>query len=118
MEDFKGFRESKDMSIEKGIKEIEEQMINKIFEYLNNGTSLSNCAGSQMNCYTIVQVLSGQGDYYSKQLLDYCLKTIEKYILECSKILSLENNNFIEEFFHYTEKINTLIYWMFRYFYI
>ena len=30
MEDFKGFRESKDMSIEKGIKEIEEQMINKI----------------------------------------------------------------------------------------
>ena len=97
MEDF---RKIKMESIEKGIKEIEEQMVNKIFEYLNNGSSLRNCKGSLINCYTIVQVLSDQGDYYSKQLLDYCLKTIEKYILECSKILSLENNNFIEEFLH------------------
>ena len=116
MEDFKGFRESKDMSIEKGIKEIEEQMINKIFEYLNNGTSLSNCAGSQMNCYTIVQVLEDQQEGNGKLLLDYYLKTIENYILECSKILSLENNNFIEEFFRYTEKINILIYWMYKIF--
>ena len=113
MEDF---RKIKMESIEKGIKKIEEQMVNKIFEYLNNGSSLRNCKGSLINCYTIVQVLSDQGDYYSKQLLDYCLKTIEKYILECSKILSLENNNFIEEFFHYTEKINTLIYWMYKIF--
>ena len=105
MEDF---RKIKMEGIEKGIKEIEEQMVNKIFEYLNNGSSLRNCKGSLINCYTIVLVLVDRSTDNAELLLDYYLKTIENYILKCSKILSLENNNFIEEFFHYTEKIKTL----------
>ena len=50
-------------------KDIEKEMVNKILDYLKNGIFPSNNIGSQMNAYTIVQVLSDQGDNQSKELL-------------------------------------------------
>ena len=116
MEDFKNQDQACDESFEEQMKEIEKQMVNKIFEYLNNDSFLGSKPSEIMNSYTIVQKLADQGDDKCIQLIYYYSKTIENYILECSKKLSSENNNFIEEFFHYTEKINILIYWMHKIF--
>ena len=116
MEDFKNQDQACEESFEEQMKEIEKQMVNKIFEYLNNDSFLGFKPSEIMNSYTIVQKLADQGDDKCIQLIYYYSKTIENYILECSKKLSSENNNFIEEFFHYTEKINILIYWMHKIF--
>ena len=116
MEDFWNDDQAKDESFEEQMKEIEKQTVNKIFEYLNNDSFLGFKPSEIMNSYTIVQKLADQGDDKCIQLIYYYSKTIENYILECSKKLSSENNNFVEEFFHYTEKINTLIYWMYKIF--
>ena len=116
MEDFQNHGQADDESFEEQMKEIEKQMVNKIFEYLNNDSFLGFKPSEIMKSYTIVQTLADQGASKYKQLIDYYCKTIENYILECSKKLFSENNNFVEEFFHYTEKINTLIYWMYKIF--
>ena len=98
-------------------KDIEKEMVNKILDYLKNGIFPSNNIGSQMNAYTIVQVLSDQGDNQSKELLNYYNQIIENYIIDCKKDLSRENNaNLIDGFLHHTDHIYTLIYWMYKVF--
>ena len=107
------FKKMEILSIEEGIKEIEKLMINDIFEYLNNGITQKNKSNSNfINCQNIVNYFSDTGYAMSKRLLDYHNKTIENYIIECTKKLSSENINLIDEFILYTEKINYLIYWM------
>ena len=87
MEDFWNDDQAKDESFEEQMKEIEKQTVNKIFEYLNNDSFLGFKPSEIMNSYTIVQKLADQGDDKCIQLIYYYSKTIENYILECSKKL-------------------------------
>ena len=106
-----------DIDFKKGIKIIEEEIINKILEYLKNGVFSNNTSGNFNNAYSIVYSLSGKGDYECKKLFLYHNQTIYNYILECKKKLISENNiNLIDNFLVYIKKINFLIYWMSRIF--
>ena len=76
MEDFKNQDQACEESFEEQMKEIEKQMVNKIFEYLNNDSFLGFKPSEIMNSYTIVQKLADQGDKKCKQLIYYYCKTI------------------------------------------
>ena len=81
MEDFKNQDQACEESFEEQMKEIEKQMVNKIFEYLNNDSFLGFKPSEIMKSYTIVQTLADQGASKYKQLIDYYCKTIENYIM-------------------------------------
>ena len=105
------------IDFKKGIKIIEEEIINKILEYLKNGVFSNNTSGNFNNAYSIVYSLSDKGDNECKKLFLYHNQTIYKYILECKKKLISESNiNLIDNFLVYIKKINFLIYWMNRIF--
>ena len=102
MEDFLKKGQTKDKrfeEFEKRMKKIEKQMINKIIECLNDDSFLGFKPNEIMKSYTIVLKLADQGDDKCKELIYYYCKKIENYILECSKKLPSENNNFVEKFF-------------------
>ena len=100
-----------------GIKIIEEEMINKIFEYLKNGVFFNNKASSYSKVYSIMCSLTDRGGDYTSKLFDYYKKTILNYILECKNKLKEENKiNLIDKFLENIRKINFLIYWMTRIF--
>ena len=89
-----------DIDFKKGIKIIEEEIINKILEYLKNGVFSNNTSGNFNNAYSIVYYLSGKGDNECKKLFLYHNQTIYNYILECKKKLISESNiNLIDKFF-------------------
>ena len=106
-----------DIDIKNGIKKIEELIINNIFYYLKNGVFPENSSSSYMDAYILVENLSDMGENYSAQLFQYYNKTIESYILECKNELASENSiNFIDKFLEHINKINFLIYFMWKLF--
>jgi len=100
-----------------GRKELEKGMIKNILEYLRNGEFPNNNPKSYMTAYTIVQTLCDVGDKYSSELLNFHNDIIERYIRECKKELEVKKTNLIDAFLNHTEKINILIYWMYRIFF-
>ena len=103
--------------IKEAKKMLEKEMIKGILEYLRNGIFPNNSPNSYMNAYTIVQGMADEGDTQCETLFDYHNKTVQKYIEDCYKIVSKESSNhLIEAVIEQTEKINFLIYWMFRIF--
>ena len=103
--------------IKKGINNIEKFMINNIFYYLKNGVFSNDNPLNYINAYAQVQILCDDGYRFSNDLFSYYNTTIKNYILECKNELESENNiNFIDKFLEYINKINFLIYWMYRIF--
>ena len=100
------FKKIENMNIEEGIMEIEKLMVNGILEYLNKGipqNDKSNC--NYIRCLNIVYYFSDRkGDKMCKKLLDYHNKTIENYIVECTKKIISENINLVDEFFYILKK--------------
>ena len=103
--------------IKEAKKMLEKEMIKGLLEYLKNGIFPNNSPNSYMNSYTIVNNMCDRGDQECEALYDYHSKTVQKYIEDCYKIVSKESSNhLIEAVIEQTEKINFLIYWMFRIF--
>ena len=101
------------VNIKNSIKDIENEMIKGILEYLKDGTFPNNSSNSFVNAYTIVQTIADIGDKESEQLYNYHNKIIKDYIEECYKLISKEPiSQLVDSFIKYTEKINILIYWL------
>ena len=99
--------------IKKAIKELEKEMIERILEYLRNGTFPNNISNSFMNAYTIVQGMADLDDKESEALFNYHNKIIQRYIEDCSNLIKKESKaQLIDSFIKQTENINFLIYWM------
>ena len=78
------------VNIKNSIKDIENEMIKGILEYLKDGTFPNNSSNSFVNAYTIVQTIADIGDKESEQLYNYHNKIIKDYIEECYKLISKE----------------------------
>ena len=100
-------------TFEEGMKEIEKLIINNIFEYLKIGDFPVIQPNIFLKAVFIVELLADEGN--NEKLYDYHNKTIENYVIECTKKLSPGNIN-LDEYFFYTKNINFLIYWMNRIF--
>ena len=101
------------MTFEEGMKEIEKLIINNIFEYLKIGDFPVIQPNIFLKAVFIVELFADKGN--DNKLYDYHNKTIENYVIECTKKLSSGNIN-LDEYFFYTKNINFLIYWMNRIF--
>ena len=102
-------------------KEIEEEMIKKILDYLTTGDiealSQNNKPNSYMNAYTAAQVYADIGDSESQRLFNYHNEKIRAFILECKDKVSVVSNSYIiDAFIQNTKNISFLIYWMNRVF--
>ena len=102
-------------------KEIEEEMIKKILDYLTTGDiealSQNNKPNSYMNAYTAAQVYADIGDSESQRLFNYHNEKIRGFILECKDKVSVVSNSYIiDAFIQNTKNISFLIYWMNRVF--
>ena len=78
-------------------KEIEEEMIKKILDYLTTGDiealSQNNKPNSYMNAYTAAQVYADIGDSESQRLFNYHNEKIRAFILECKDKVSVVSNS-------------------------
>jgi len=101
------------MTFEEGMKEIEKLIINNIFEYMKIGDFPVIQPNIFLKAVFIVELFADKGN--DNKLYDYHNKTIENYVIECTKKLSSGNIN-LDEYFFYTKNINFLIYWMNRIF--
>ena len=101
------------------IKQLEEEEIIKgILEYIKNGTFPNNTPDAYMNAYRKIEEISNAyGDPGCKVLFEYYNKAIQECIEDCYKAISKETKSqLIDSFIKQTEKINFLIYWMYRIF--
>ena len=99
-------------------KMIKELMIDNILHYLKTGIFPNTLnPNSFMDAWTIVNIMSDEGNKNCHELLTYHNQVIKDYIIECEKELNCENNqNLIDKFLLHTEHIKFLIYWMNRIF--
>ena len=104
-------------AIDKMIKEIEEEMLKGILDYLKNGVTPNNNPNSFVNAFSKVENIINNYDEYSNYLLEYHNKVIREFIEYCYDIVSNKSNSeLIDSFIENTNKINFLIYWMSRIF--
>ena len=95
---------------------LENEIIFDIFEYLKTGKFQIKINILSFS-YSEIQKISDHGDYQSETLFKYYKQIIENYIIDCTKKLSLaNNNNLIDAFLFHTKNINFLIYWMYKIF--
>ena len=95
---------------------LENEIICDIFEYLKTGKFQIKINILSFS-YSEIQKISDHGDYQSETLFEYYKQIIENYIIDCTKKLSLaNNNNLIDAFLFHTKNINFLIYWMYKIF--
>lgn len=101
-------------------KDVEDEMINKILNYLRTGSMeclVNNKPGSYMTAYTSTQTFADLGDEQSEKLFTYFKNKITSFIEDCSHYLANVSNSYlIEEFIKNTTKTNFLSYWMIRFF--
>lgn len=103
----------------KEAKNLIDKFINSLLEDSRKGVKDENISQSYMEIYTAINRLSDKGVKESEELLSYHNEIMEKYLLDFNKELNAENNNnYIDKFLILVEKINTLIYWMNRIFFI
>ena len=83
-------------------KDVEDEMINKILNYLRTGSMeclVNNKPGSYMTAYTSTQTFADLGDEQSEKLFTYFKKKITSFIEDCSHYLANVSNSYlIEEF--------------------
>ena len=104
-------------AIDKLIKEIEEEMLKGILDYLKNGVIPNNNPNSFVNAFSKVENIINNYDEYSNYLLEYHNKVIREFIEYSYDIVSNKpNSELIDSFIDNTNKINFLIYWMSRIF--
>ena len=103
------------------IKYIENNLINKIFEFFKTGKYEANPL-EYMEFYSTVQIVCDEdpldSNYpSSKEFYEYYKQTIENYIIDCKKKLINEGkDNIIDTFLLHTNNIKFLIYQLQRVF--
>ena len=109
--------EEPNSEINAAIQKIEQEMINRIIEYLKDGALPNNSPKSYLIAHQLVYNMSNKGEKESEALFKYYNQTIQKVIEDCYKIVSKENGaQLINSFIKYTDNINFLIYWMYKIF--
>ena len=104
-------------AIDKLIKEIEEEMIKGILDYLKNGVIPNSNPNAFVNAFTKVENIINNYDEYSNYLLEYHNKVIREFIkYSYDLVANKPNSELIDSFIENTDKINFLIYWMSRIF--
>ena len=99
------------------MKQLEEEIIKGLLEYIKNGTFPNNTPNAYMNATRTVQTIADHGELECKVLFEYYNKAIQECIEDCYKAISKETKSqLIDSFIKQTEKINFLIYWMYRIF--
>ena len=94
-------------------KDIEDMLINKLINYVRNG-SLSVEKNAVNTCYDIIYSFTTR---LGKYLLNYHNEKIKEIVNECyEKIKDLKDLDFIDSFISYTERLNYLFYYMSRIF--
>ena len=95
---------------------IENELINKLFEYFKTG-QFQLTPMKIIELYSKVQIAADKSDFNCENLLDYFTQVIENYIIKCKKELIGESkSNLIDGFLLHTKNIYFLIYWMIRVF--
>ena len=99
------------------IKAIEKEYVNKIFEDLKLGILDIIPAEGYMEAYLHVQVCADYSDANCYELYNYYNIKIKEFITFCMNELVKENeDNLINKFFEYTDRIYLFIYYMQRIF--
>ena len=99
------------------IKAIEKEYVNKIFEDLKLGILYISPAEGYMEAYLHVQVCADYSDANCYELYNYYNIKIKEFITFCMNELVKENeDNLINKFFEYTDRIYLFIYYMQRIF--
>ena len=99
------------------IKAIEKEYLNKIFEDLKLGILDISPAEGYMEAYLHVQVCADYSDANCYELYNYYNIKIKEFITFCMNELVKENeDNLINKFFEYTDRIYLFIYYMQRIF--
>ena len=99
------------------IKAIEKEYVNKIFEDLKLGILDISPAEGYMQAYLHVQVCADYSDANCYELYNYYNIKIKEFITFCMNELVKENeDNLINKFFEYTDRIYLFIYYMQRIF--
>ena len=99
------------------IKAIEKEYVNKIFEDLKLGILDISQPNGYMEAYCHVQVCADYGDANCYELYNYYNIKIKEFITFCMNELVKENeDNLINKFFEYTDRIYLFIYYMQRIF--
>ena len=94
-------------------KDIEDMLINKLINYVRNG-SLSVEKNAVNTCYDIIYSFTTR---LGKYLLNYHNEKIKEIVNECyEKIKDFKDLVFIDSFISYTERLNYLFYYMSRIF--
>ena len=103
--------------IKNGIIFLENELIDKIFEYIKTGKfNLKQITLS--TSYDMIQRLVDASNRNAEELFIYYNQIIENYISDCCNNLSNEpKKNLIDGFLFHTKNIYYLIYWMNRIFY-
>ena len=92
-------------------KQLEDLMINKLLNYVREGTKIKTTASIMTECYNIVFTLSHKR--MNEILINYHNEIIEKVVTECyEKIKDLSGTELIDSFIMYTERLNCLFYFM------
>ena len=99
------------------IKAIEKVCVNKIFENLKLGILDINPIKDYIEAYTYVQYYAYYEDANGYELYNYYNLKIKEFITFCMNELVKENeDNLINKFFEYTDRIYLFIYYMQRIF--
>ena len=99
------------------IKAIEKEYVNKIFEDLKLGILDINQIKGYFEAYTYAQNYADYGDANCHELYNYYNIKIKEFITFCMNEFVKENeDNLINKFFEYTDRIYLFIYYMQRIF--
>lgn len=102
-----------EIDINEGIKQIDNQLISNLFNYLRTGSFNNKTKQAYMISYTIVYKLADDEKNSSSILFNYYNTTIINYLKELYvEISSEQDENLIVLFLKATEKSKILINWM------
>lgn len=95
------------------IKEIENEMINGILEYVRNSIFPNNNPTSRIKSYELVVKIVDDFSIGANILFDYHNKIIKNFVIECRDLLkNCSTTNFCDSLINYTKKFNLLTFWM------
>ena len=103
-------------SYEDTIKFIENNLINKLFEYFKTG-HIEIKPSEYIDLFAAVQTTADIDVTHSGKLFEYYQQKIENYIVECkNKLIKEGKTNIIDEFLLHTKNIYFFIFSMYRVF--
>ena len=99
------------------IEKIESLVLDNFMNYAVYNNDPKPNFEAYLQAITIIQTTSNKGDLYNEQLLSYHNDIISNYIKGSSDIVDkIDKYNFIDELLVYSEKINIVIYWIYKLF--